>query len=116
MVESIPEVFRDAFVLKVRLAIQVLRLNVADALFLCALHHDHVGWEELVLLHLDKVTDLHVTPSDVFKALLAFVESRSERVVFLRIFTMPAVIFIRILAHRGEDDEDEGRKHRRLST
>ena len=75
VLERIPEVFGNALILQVGLAIKVLGLHVADAFVLRALDHNHISREELVLCHFDEVADLNISPTNIFKALLRFVIS-----------------------------------------
>ena len=75
VLERIPEVFGNALILEVCLTIEVLGLYVADALIFRALDHDHISWEKLVLCHFDEVSNLDVSPTNIFKALFRFIVS-----------------------------------------
>ena len=101
--------------LQVRLAVQIFRLNVAHALVLRTFHHKHVSREKLVFIDLHEVSDLELPPAHTLEPTLAPVEPLRDRIVLLRILAVPAVVLVRVLAHGGEDDEDERRQHRRFA-
>lgn len=115
VVECVPKILGDLLVLQVRFAVKVLGLNVAYALIFRALNADHVGGEEAVLLNFNEIADFDVTPTNFFKGVGSTIKAEAERVVFDCVLIVAAVIFVGILAHRCEDNEDEGSHHSRLT-
>ena len=115
MVEWIPEILGDLLVFQVRLAVKILGFNIAYTLIFRRFDDDHVSWEESVLVDFDEVTDFDVTPTNFFKGIGFATEAETERVVLDWVLLVTTVVFIGILAHRCEDDKDEGWEHSRLT-
>ena len=115
MFECSPQILGHDLVLEVGLTIEVLGLHVADALVLRAPHDNHVCREKFVLICLDKVADLNVAPADLLPLSSTLVELGAQGIVFNCIFLVAAVVFVGVLAHGSEDDQEQGWQHRGLS-
>ena len=68
VLECAPEVLRHALVLQIRFSVQVLGLNVGNALVFGAAHEQHVCWEKLILVYSNEVSDLNFTPGHLLES------------------------------------------------
>ena len=102
-------------VLEIGLSIKILGFDIADTLIFSASHHNHVSWEELVLVGLYEVAHFDVTPTDSFKPVSVPVVAVAQSIVLDCVLAVATVVFVSVLAHRGEDHKDKGWQHRWLT-
>ena len=109
------DLFSCLLLLEIRFAVQVLGLNVADALRQRALEQNQIGWERLVFAHFDNASDLKLKTVHRVETL----RSPICRQYFLHVLHVVLLsslgVLVRVLDHRDTDDEAE-RKHGKESS
>ena len=102
------EVLVGDLVLEVGLSIQVLGLDVAQALALAALAQHHVRREELIAVHLHDVPYLDLLPGALLEVGGLLIVDESFLRVFLVVALMSLVVLEYVLDHAEHDDDREG--------
>jgi len=94
-------------VFQVRLAIQILRLNVGDTFWQGAGHHQHVAWEKLIFGNLDEAADLDIEGFYVAEGRVATRAALNDLLILLIVLLATLVVLKSVLDHGDTHDEAE---------
>ena len=103
------------FVLKVGLSIQILGLDIADAIWSRRMQENHIRGEEIILFHANDGSNRDVLPLDLLKLQGCPIPDLSYRFILLSVRLVTLSVFITVLDHRYCDDHHERWQHSRLS-
>lgn len=95
------------FDLEICLSVQVGSFDVAKSFWLGATQQDEVGWEEVIGLYSDDVSDADMSPPARFKLSSSRVEHLSYTCIEFGISLMSLDVFFDLLECRGQQDDAE---------
>ena len=93
--------------LQVCLSIQILCLNIANALRQRWGEDKDVCWEEWVFIYLHKTSNLQVFRFDLSEVTFTSGDSLDKLIVFFIVLTMTSGIFNQVFDHRGDHDKND---------